>query len=139
MKQLNNEILESLVNHFYSHRFVLVGHVAHKLMDKGVDCSGIPIHMNKMTVFGYFTRHYPTLITAMENVDEYDLINRLKVINIIKIMKPIVGTTSKWAKEKNEIKYGKKVYRNYGLYKSIVNNATKGSNNVCVGVKTRSK
>ena len=138
MKQFNDEILESLVNHFYSNRFALVGYVVHKLLNKDVDCSDIPMSVNKMTVFGYFLSTYPTLIKAMESVDEYDLVSRLKIINIIKIMKHI--TLSKWTnKEKNKLNYDKKVYKNYGLYKSIVGDATKGSGNVCVGVKTRSK
>jgi len=137
MKQFNDEILDSLVNHFYSKRFVLVGHVVHKLLDKGVDCFEIPMFVNKMTVFGYFLSSYPTLIKTMESVDEYDLVSRLKVLNLVKKTPPVF--IKKWkSEEKNKFNYDKTVYKNYGLYKEIVSNATKGSSNVCVGFKTRS-
>ncbi len=137
MKVLSDEILTSIVNHFYTKRFCLIGHVIHKLIDKGIDCTGIPTSLNRMTVFGFFASKYPTLIKAMEGVDEYDLVNRLKVLNLIKKTPPAL--TKKWqSKEKNKLNHDKDVYKNYCAYKVILRDTPK-SHNVCAGARVRVK
>jgi hypothetical protein len=140
MNKLDPDITEALVNQFYSNRFFLVGFVVYKLLAKGVDCSCIPYSLSKMTVYGYFLSSFPKLIHAMEGVDEYDLVDRLKVINLIKKTTPLKSI--KWyKKDKYELKYDQKSYGNYAMYKSIVSNAVKdtGKVSVCAGFKVRVK
>ena len=133
----NDKILEALFNSFYSNRFYLVGHTIRKLIDKGIDCSSIPHTLNGMTIFGFFISTYPTLLTTMEKIDEYDLISRVKMFTLIKKTKPVM--CKKWnAKDKNNLNCTAKIYSASVSYREIMRNAKKSSS-VCSGVKVRYK
>ena len=135
--KFKDEILEALVNSFYSNRWFLVGHTIHKLVDKGIDCYEVSLTINGMTVFGFFLSSYPTLIKTMESIDEYDLLNRLKMLNIIKNTTPI--RIKKWKiKEKNKLTYDNNVYKASSTYREMIRNSSK-SKMVSVGVKVRTK
>lgn len=137
MKEINNEVLSMLFNHFYSNRWHLVGHVVRNAMKKGIDCSEFPRSLTKMTVYGFFISTYPTLLPTMEKIDEYDLLTRLKMFNLIK--KTIPLQAKKWSSnEKSKLNYDKKTFNSFSSNMAIISNSKK-SNNVAVGVKVRVK
>ena len=137
MKKTNDELLFLLFNNFYSNRFFLVGYVVHKATDKGIDCSKFSRSLCKMTVFGYFLAVYPTLINAMEKIDECDLYARLKMFNFIKKTTPT--PIKKWRKkDKANIDYSSKIHKTSLIYRAIMANSKK-SNLVCIGTKLRTK
>ena len=73
----------------------------------------------------------------MESIDEYDLLNRLKMLNIIKNTTPI--RIKKWKiKEKNKLTYDNNVYKASSTYREMIRNSSK-SKMVSVGVKVRTK
>lgn len=137
MKEINNEVLSMLFNHFYSNRWHLVGHVVRNAMKKGINCSEFPRSLTKMTVYGFFISKYPTLLPTMEKIDEYDLLTRLKMFNLIK--KTIPLQAKKWVSdEKLKLNYDRKKFKSFSSNMAIISNSKK-SNNVAVGVKVRVK
>jgi hypothetical protein len=137
MANMSKELLTMLFNHFYSCRWHLVGHVIRKAAERGIDCSNIPKTLNGKTIYGFFISTYPTLCPTMEKIDEYDLVTRLKMLNLVKKTVPVHN--KKWEpNEKRRIIYNKHRYENYMSYKTIMSDAKK-STQVCAGVKVKVK
>jgi hypothetical protein len=137
MAKINKDLLTMLFNHFYSNRWHLVGHVVRKAIEREIDCKDFPRTYNQMTIHGFFISNYPTLFSTMEKIDEYDLVTRLKMLNLIKKTTPT--RTQKWdPTDKSRIHYGRHRYKNYVNYKEIMSNADK-STRICAGVKLVTK
>ncbi len=130
MSKINEELLTALFNSFYSRRFSYVGETVAMLSKKGIETGYIGKTLFKMTVFGFFISSYPTLIKTMEGIEEYDLISRAKMLEILKKTTP-VRTKKRTDKEVNELATSHAKFRHDAMYRSILKNGSK-SNSVSI-------
>ena len=133
MKKINDEILTAIFNSFYSRRFTMVGYTVRRLIDDGVNCREMPSVVMPMTVFGFFISKYPSLLPAMEKIDEFDLISRAKMLDIVKKTTPLSVTKRKKADIK-ELDKSKEEYANYSKYRGVVANGRKSRSVAVFGV-----
>lgn len=115
MDKTNNELwCNFLVNAFYNHRFETVNFCTRNFYRKyDITCtldeyklmSHFPKPWDlKMTVFGYLTAYYPYIAIKLEELDEYDLVERLALIKLLQKYKKKLQPTKKMTKERKERK-----------------------------------